>query len=113
VFGITYAKATRQENINNKPHRRQQTNSTDPANKQLQKCPRIVANAKRYICIFGHALCSYPFHFPKKKIRSVLLCESKNYLQQTLETDLPRPKNPKKKTSFVKIIDCALVLVLV
>jgi len=53
-----------------------------------------------------------PLPHPKEKDTQCLLCESKNYLQQTLET-CPDRKTRKRKTSFVKIIDCALVLVLV
>lgn len=65
VFGISDAKATRQEKycINNKNPQPTSANKLkrQTANKRHEKWPRIGANAKRYFCIFRHALCSCQF----------------------------------------------------
>lgn len=105
--------ATRQENINNT----RQTNWTlrQAANKMARKVPknRLRVPTDTFVSL-RPALCScLPWDPHPLILRSTqcLLCESKIYLQQT--SDLPlQTEKPEKKTSFVKIIDCTLVLVL-
>lgn len=92
------------------------------ANKRHEKWPRIGANAKRYFCIFRHALCSCQFlpaalPLPPSctdinRSTQCLLCESKNYLQQTSDLN----KKPEKENQFCEnywLSAAALVLVFV